>query len=119
MSVSRKEFEEYVAEALASIPPKFRRHMDNVTVSVEDEPTAEDLRLTDTPSEDTLFGIFRGLSKEDRIGTDGYLPSQVVVFRKPILEACSTRREIVEEIRETVLHEMGHLLGLDDDEMPF
>ena len=95
--ISEREFESYVEEALASVPAVFRKYLDNVVVAVEDEPTDEDYDETDTPDDEDLFGIFRG----------------------PILRECATRGEAVREIRDTVVHEIGHMLGLEDGEMPY
>ncbi len=117
--ISDAEFETYVTEALASIPPQFRKYLENVAVLVEDEPSVEDYEETDTPDEQELFGIFRGASFFDRAEMVTSLPAQIAIFRGPILRCCETRGEAVREIRDTVVHEVGHMLGLGDDEMPF
>ena len=101
------------------MPPKFRRYLDNVVVVVEEEPTDEDYDETDTPDEDELFGIFRGAPYFERDRSVSELPAQIALFRGPILRSCETRGEAVQEIRDTVVHELGHLLGLDDEEMPY
>jgi predicted Zn-dependent protease with MMP-like domain len=117
--ISRKEFDAIVEEALGGVPASFRRYLDNVVVVVEEEPSDEDYDETDTPDEEDLFGIFRGAPffERDRVITN--LPAQIAIFRGPILRNCATRGEAVREIRETVVHELGHLLGLDDEGMPY
>jgi predicted Zn-dependent protease with MMP-like domain len=117
--ISRREFEALVEEALGGVPASFRRYLDNLVVVVEEEPSDEDYDETDTPEEDELFGIFRGAPffERDRVITN--LPAQIAIFRGPILRNCATRGEAVREIRETVVHELGHLLGLDDEGMPY
>ena len=117
--ISAAEFESYVEEALASVPAPFRKYLENVVVAVEEEPTPEDYEESDTPDEEELFGIFRGASFFDRSAMVTNLPAQIVIFREPILRCCETRGEAVREIRDTVVHEVGHMLGLDDDEMPY
>jgi predicted Zn-dependent protease with MMP-like domain len=117
--ISPEQFESYVEEALASVPERFRRYIENVVVSVEEEPTDEDYDETDTPDEEELFGIFRGVPFFDRINQVSSLPAQIAIFRGPILRVCATRGEAVHEIRDTVVHEVGHMLGLDDEEMPY
>jgi predicted Zn-dependent protease with MMP-like domain len=117
--VTPSQFESYVEEALAAVPAKFRRYLDNVVVVVEEEPEEEDYEETDTPDEDELFGIFRGLGYFEREGAVTSLPAQIAIFRGPILRCCPTRGEAVREIRDTVVHEIGHMLGLDDEEMPY
>ncbi len=118
-SISPQEFEHYVEEALGAIPPSFRRYLENVVVVVEEEPTDEDYEETETPESDELFGIFRGLPFFERDAVASHLPAQVAIFRGPILRNCQSRREAIREIRDTVVHEVGHMLGLGDEEMPY
>ena len=122
MSASRitpAQFEAYVEEALATVPDGFRRYLENVVVVVEEEPTEEDYEETDTPDDEELFGIFRGVDFFDRQSVVSHLPAQIAIFRAPILRTCRTRGEAVREIRDTVVHEIGHMLGLGDEEMPY
>jgi predicted Zn-dependent protease with MMP-like domain len=117
--ISPAEFESYVEEALSSVPAPFRKYLDNVVVAVEDEPTDDDYEESDTPDEEELFGIFRGVPFFDRSSMVTALPAQIAIFRGPILRCCPTRGEAVREIRDTVVHEVGHMLGLEDEEMPY
>ena len=114
-----REFESLVEEALAAVPERFRRYLENVVVVVEEEPSDEDFGETDTPDDHELFGIFRGAPYFDRQRFISDLPGQIAVFRGPILRSCETRGEAVREIRDTVVHGLGHVLGLDDEEMPY
>ena len=117
--ISPAEFEACVEEALASVPAPFRKYLDNVVVAVEDEPADEDYEESGTPDEEELFGIFRGVPFFDRSAMVTSLPAQIAIFRSPILRCCATRGEAVREIRDTVVHEVGHMLGLEDEEMPY
>lgn len=117
--VSRQEFEKYVDEAMEGLPGEFRKYLENIVVVVEEEPLEEDYEETETPEEDELFGIFRGVPYFERGGTVSHLPAQIAIFRGPILRCCRTRGEAVREIRDTVVHEIGHMLGLGDEEMPY
>lgn len=117
--LSPREFEAVVEEALAAVPAGFRKYLENVVVAVEEEPSEEDYGETDTPDDEELFGIFRGMGVFDRGNAVSHLPAQIVIFRGPILRVCVTRGEAVREIRDTVVHEVGHMLGLADDEMPY
>jgi predicted Zn-dependent protease with MMP-like domain len=117
--VSRQEFEKYVDEALDGLPGEFRKYLENIVVVVEEEPLDEDYEETETPDEDELFGIFRGVPYFERGSTVSHLPAQIAIFRGPILRCCPTRGEAVREIRDTVVHEIGHMLGLGDEEMPY
>ncbi len=101
------------------MPSKFRKYLDNVVVIVEEEPSEEDYGETETPDDEELFGVFRGVPFFEREGAAGALPAQIAIFRGPILRSCESRGEAVREIRDTVVHEIGHMLGLGDDEMPY
>ena len=107
LEISPSEFEALVGEALDALPEQFLELLENVVVVVEEEPSEEDLDLT---GEDEILGIFR---------VEPPLPDQVAIFRQPILRLASNKREAVKEIRDTVIHELGHYFGLDDHEMPY
>jgi predicted Zn-dependent protease with MMP-like domain len=103
------EFDALVEQALTELPARFTSLLNNVAIVVEEEPAEEDLDLLDD-DHDELLGIFR---------TQPPLPDQVVIFRGPILRNARNRREAVREIRDTVIHELGHYFGLDDDGMAY
>ncbi|HEY0788051.1 MAG TPA: metallopeptidase family protein [Thermoanaerobaculia bacterium] len=106
--------------ALEQLPPQFRDLLDNVAVMVEEEPGDEDYELADADAEGELLGIFRGIARTDRSWEQlPALPNTIAIFRGPILRISSSRAEAVREIRETVVHELGHYFGLGDDEMIF
>ena len=117
--VTPQQFEAYVEEALAQLPPAFGKYLENIVIVVEEEPLDEDYDETDTPDDSDLFGIFRGVPYFERGSAVSHLPAQIAIFRGPILRACATRGEAVREIRDTVVHEIGHMLGLGDEEMPY
>ncbi len=117
--ISPEEFDAYVEEALESVPAPFRKYLENIVVGVEEEPFEEDYEETDTPEDFELFGIFRGVPFFERGATVSNLPAQIAIFRGPILRSFATRGEAVRAIRDTVVHEVGHMLGLDDEEMPY
>jgi len=127
MNISRREFESLVEEALAKLPQRFAALLENIAVVVEDEPTDDDLdevfgaeEEVDAEDEDELLGIFRGTPLTERRHDDlPQLPAEVAIFRGPILRVARDRHEAVQEIRETVIHELGHYFGLGDDEMVF
>lgn len=130
MHLSRSEFETLVEEALASLPPQFSSMLDNVAIVVEEEPSDEDLELLVDDDEDDgddengepgeLLGIYRGVALTRRTHDMlPMLPDQIAIFRGPILRISRNRREAVHEIRDTVIHELGHYFGLHDHEMPY
>lgn len=108
VDVSPERFEELVAEALDSIPPELGRLMDNVAVFVKEGSTSSG-----------LLGRYDGipLTQRDR-GYEGMvMPDRISIFRRPILAMCRTEEEVVEQVRITVIHEVGHHFGIDDDRL--
>lgn len=118
---TRPAFEALVSEALDGLPEEFRKRLENIAVVVEEEPTAEDLKALGMEPDEELFGAYWGQALPDRTPTDywGGLPDRIAIYRGPILRACRTRAEIIREVQDTVLHEIGHYFGLDEDELPF
>jgi predicted Zn-dependent protease with MMP-like domain len=114
------EFERVVEEALESLPKRFAELLENVVVTVEDEPSEEDLENAEGDADDDseLLGIYRGVALTDRTHDMPLLPDEIAVFRGPIGRVALSRDEAVEEVRETVIHELGHYFGLDEDELP-
>jgi len=121
--LSRQRFEELVAEALDGLPEELAEMLENVAVVVEEEPTDEDLEEVGIDpgddQRDELFGLYQGVPLADRDSFYAALPDRVAIFRGPILRCCTSRRQVLREIRETVIHELGHHFGLDEDDMPF
>ena len=114
-----RTFERLVAEALDELPPPFRDLVSNVAVVVADWPTVEDARGTLDDEDDDLLGLYQGIPYGER-GTDYHLavPDRITIYRRPILDICRTEEEVRAEIRDTVLHEIGHYFGLSDEELP-
>ncbi len=109
-----------MARALDGLPKEFSELLENVAVVVEEEPSDEDLESVGLdPELDDLFGLYQGVPLAERDSYYGALPDRVVIYRGPILRACSSRREAIREIRDTVIHELGHHFGLDEEEMPY
>ena len=115
-----EEFERLVQDALATLPRRYRRRLQNVAVIVEDEPPSDVLEELGLQTEDDLLGLYSGtpISQESFFDVGAQLPARISIYRGPILRLCQTRAEVVEQIRETVMHELGHHLGLADEDMP-
>ncbi|HVS66846.1 MAG TPA: metallopeptidase family protein [Thermoanaerobaculia bacterium] len=110
-----------MAEAIDTLPGEFADLLDNVFVVVEESPSPEDLvALEMRPDEaDELLGLYQGTPLGDR-GTEYVdLPDRVVLYRRSILRVCRRERDVRDEVRDTLIHELGHHFGLDDDEMPY
>jgi predicted Zn-dependent protease with MMP-like domain len=108
MYVDRAEFERLVEAALDDIPDEIARQVDNVVVLVEDDPPAE---------EPDLLGVYVGVSLTERTHDHSGLPDRITVFRRPLMEMCRDRDELVHEIGVTVVHEVAHHFGIDDDRL--
>lgn len=117
MKMSLDELETIIEEVLRDLPEEFSSLLENVAVIAEDEPTEEDLEALDDDGE--LLGIFRGIAMTERSWLDMAGPNEVVIFRGPLSRVCDSRREMVQEVRDTVIHELGHYFGLDDHGMEF
>ena len=114
-----KEFETVVEDALQSLPKRFGDLLENVAIVVEDEPTDDDLDLLEDEGHE-LLGIYRGTALTERTHDMlPMLPDTIAIFRGPILRVTRNRREAVQQIRETVIHELGHYFGLSDDDMRY
>jgi predicted Zn-dependent protease with MMP-like domain len=103
VTVTRERFEEFVADALDSLPPELARYIDNVVVMVEDEPEGR-----------PLLGLYQGIPLTNRWGYSGAAPDRITIYQLPICAMCDTEEEVVEQVRRTVVHEVGHHFGIDD-----
>ena len=108
--MNRRRFEQVVDRALESLPDWVIDRIDNLVVVVEEKPRP------DQDAEGDLLGIYEGVSLRDRSGEySGALPDQITIFRLPHLDLGLTDKELEGEIRRTVLHEIGHFLGIEED----
>jgi predicted Zn-dependent protease with MMP-like domain len=117
MRISNSEFDRAVEQALREIPEEFRPHLDNIVVEVHARPSARLMREYDVP--DDLLGLYVG-TPLDEVESDlrpAKLPDRVLIFRDNLCEMCQSHEELIEEIRITVLHEVGHHFGLDEDRL--
>ena len=124
----RQRFERIVARALDGLDPEVGAMLDNVEVIVEDEPTAEQLALgrgypgyaerAGDEHEDTLFGLYEGVPLTHR-GSNYHLvpPDRITIFRGPLERACASPQAIAREVRVTVMHELGHHLGFEEERL--
>lgn len=120
MRMPRGSFEEVVRVVLDGLPEDLGRAIENVAVVVEDEPSDEEMRAVGLdPAHETLFGLYQGLALTEReVSHYSALPDRIVIYRGPLLRECRTRRELLEEIENTVIHELGHYFGLPEEELP-
>ena len=118
MRLSRAEFEKLVTQAVDSLPENFLERLENAEVVVEDEPTEEDLDLAGIEPGGTLLGLYHGVPQSQRGHWYGnFLPDRIVIYRRPIEAMARDRQQIRKEIRITLMHEIGHHFGLDEDDL--
>src|SRR5438876_6502551 len=116
--MNRRQFEALVDKALRRLPRRFKDKIANVAVVVEDWPDDETLHEMGIELPDTLYGLYRGVDLPHRDSTYGnVLPDTVTIYQGPIEEDCVDAEDMAELIRDTVIHEIGHYFGLDDDTM--
>ena len=118
MPINPAEFERLVEEALDSLPARFAELLENIVVVVEEEPDESDLDVMDDPNGE-LLGIYRGTPLTRRSYDSFRLPDQVAIFRGPILRVTRSAADAKRQIRETVIHEVGHHFGLSDADMVY
>ena len=118
MVLSRQEFRRLVSQAITSLPPMVAGRLANVEVVVKDRPTREELAMAGTDLTETLFGLYTGIPLTERNSSYGMvLPDKITLYQRSIEEVCRTKGEIQEQIRTTLLHEIGHHFGLSEDEL--
>ena len=111
------QFEALVRQALADIPEQIRSHVDNVDVVVEDWPSRAQLVGSGIDEEQYLLGLYEGIPLTDRYDYGMVLPDKITLFQKAIEEVCSSEDELVAEVRDTVVHEVAHHFGIDDESL--
>ena len=104
--MTRRRFEELVSDALDSIPPELTAAMDNVVVLVENR----------NEQEPELLGLYEGVALTERTSDYGWvLPDRITIYQDAILEICADEAEVVEEVAITVVHEVAHHFGIDEE----
>jgi predicted Zn-dependent protease with MMP-like domain len=116
--VSRRRFEQLVAEALDDLPEPLLEGSENVVIVVEDAPTRDQIEATeDAEGIEELFGLYEGVALTDRGFDAPFLPDRITLFRLALINACQDEDQLYEEIRVTLVHEFAHHFGIDDDRL--
>jgi predicted Zn-dependent protease with MMP-like domain/Flp pilus assembly protein TadD len=119
VELTPEAFDRVVEDALAELPEPVRRYLSNVAVTVEDIPADADLLASDPPHSPAILGLFRGSPLGDKASMDpwSHFPSSIVLYQRNLERMARNRRDLVEQIRVTLLHEVGHFLGLDEQDL--
>ena len=116
--MQRKAFESLVRAAIEELPRQFKDRLKNVAIIVEDYPSEELLERMEIPDDETLFGLYDGVPLTERGHFDVPLyPDRILIFQGPIEEACESPEQIQEEVRITLIHEIAHFFGFDDESL--
>jgi predicted Zn-dependent protease with MMP-like domain len=117
--LSHAEFDRAVEDALEELPEQLRGYLSNVAIAVEDLPADEDLLASDPPLSPSILGVFRGSPLGDKGSMDpwSHFPSSIVLYQKNLERIAARREELIEQIGTTLVHEVGHFLGLDEEEL--
>ena len=117
--MNHQDIRKVVARLIDRLPRQFREQLRNVEFVVEDRPSEELLLAEELdPEEETLYGLYQGIPLPERSTLDPpLLPDKITIFAEPLLEDFPDPEELREEIRLTVLHEIAHYFGMDEDEI--
>lgn len=109
ISIPADRFEELVFDAIDDIPDELFGLLENCVILIEDDAPADD---------PDLLGLYDGIPLTERDSTyTGVLPDRIRIFRRPILASCATEDDVAEEVYVTVVHEIAHFFGIDDDRL--
>ncbi|MFN2165402.1 MAG: metallopeptidase family protein [Anaerolineae bacterium] len=116
--LTSEEFEQLVVDAVSSLPPEIMARLDNVAITVEDWPNRAQLESSRVPPGSTLFGLYQGVPLTQRTASYGMVPpDRITIFRGPLMLYRRTPEAIEEQVRKTVLHEIAHHFGMDEDQI--
>lgn len=110
-------FEQLVDRALATIPSPFRETLAEVAIVIEDWPTDEQLEENGLDPDDVLYGLYEGVPRTEWGADWAIVPNRITLFQAPLEEDFPDPGDLAQEVRVTVIHELAHHLGIDDDRL--
>jgi len=116
--LERTKFIRLVRRALREVPQPFKQHLKEIDIIVKRRPSLADLRAAGLAPDESMYGFYQGVPMTER--TSGYgmtVPDVIYIYQEPLEDDFNDDRELVEEIRTTVLHELGHFFGIDDERL--
>ena len=116
-SLVHAPFERLVERALAGIPSPFREALAEVAIVIDDEPSAQQRRDNELAGDDMLYGLYEGVPRTEYGADWSGVPNRITLFRLPLEEDFADPAELAHEVRITVIHELAHHLGIDDDRL--
>jgi predicted Zn-dependent protease with MMP-like domain len=116
--MGRDLFEQFVAEALETLPEPFRAKLDNVQIVIEDWPDPEAMRWAGVSHPSELLGLYHGVPQTQRTHNYGsVLPDKISIYRQPILMRCHDWEQVLHTVHRVVRHELAHHFGIDDERL--
>jgi predicted Zn-dependent protease with MMP-like domain len=116
--VSKQRFAKLVEEALAELPEPFAKHLEEVSVEIKERPTPRQLRRAGLEEDELLLGLYVGHPLTDRsVELSGVLPDAIYIFQEDVELVSENEADLKEQVRTTVLHEIGHHFGMDEDDL--
>lgn len=118
MRIDSERFEELVQKAWDNIPEKFKKKIDNVTITVQDRPTGEQMRSLGLGRNDLLLGLYSGVPMGQRsVWQTLRFPDRIILFQHHIEQVCRNEFEVEEKVEEVLIHEIAHYFGMSDEEI--
>lgn len=116
--MTRREFQGIVSQALEELPPMFQDALHNLDIQVRWAPTPDERRRARLHPGTDLFGIYTGIPITKRTGAYGMVaPDIIIIYQRSHERACASVEDMIEQARETLLHEIGHYMGIDEDRL--
>jgi len=118
VKIKRSQFDLLLEQALAEFPPQFAKWIDEVPIIVEDQPSQRLLDEMGIDEDGELLGSYNGVALTHRsVEESAHIPDHIMIFRRPLIAMCQSPQELRLEIRKTLLHELAHYAGLDEDDL--
>src|ERR1700722_15831019 len=115
--VSKAKFGELVEQALETVPEQFQQFLEEVPVEIRDRSTAAERKMAGVGPNALLLGLYRGVARPDRrVEQSGRIPDVIYIFQEDIERVCHSEAGLIEQVRVTVLHEIGHHFGMSEDD---
>src|SRR5262245_6821115 len=116
--VSKAEFARLVESALAELPEPFAGYLEEISVEIRDRPTNQQLRKLGLGPRDLLLGLYQGRPRTERSVLDGAtMPDVIFIFQEDVEDACDSEQDLIQQVRTTVLHEIGHHFGMSEQDL--
>jgi predicted Zn-dependent protease with MMP-like domain len=116
--VSKAEFAQLVERALAELPEKFARYLEEISIEIRDRPTRKELKSLGLGPDDLLLGLYSGRPRTERSVLDEMpAPDVIFIFKDDVEQVSDSAEDLVREVRTTILHEIGHHFGLSEDDL--